>query len=98
MQNKIDTFTEILESVHCVSNIDDAVSAVLKKLVFCPFCNEYFTSSSALMDHIKGDHSDRLKSKTVSVEAHEVDEDSETIYICPHCHFAVDTVHHQHPA
>jgi uncharacterized C2H2 Zn-finger protein len=90
MQDKIETFKKILESVHCVKNVDDAVSAVLKKLLFCPFCNEYFTDSPALIDHIKKDHSDRLKSRTISVENHEVDEDAETIYMCPHCHFAVD--------
>ena len=90
MQDKIETFKKILESVHCVKNVDDAVSAVLKKLLFCPFCSEYFTDPPALKDHIQKDHPDRLKSMTIRVEDHEVDEDSETIYICPHCHFAVD--------
>ena len=90
MKDKRETFIKILDTVHCVSNIDEAVKAVLKKLLFCPFCNEFFTTSSAFMEHIKADHSDRLVSKRVRVQAHEVDEDAETIYICPHCHFAVD--------
>ena len=90
MENKRETFIELLDTVHCVSTIDEAVSAVLKKLVFCPFCTEFFTSSSALLDHIESDHSDRLASKPVKVETNEVNEDAENIYICPHCHFAVD--------
>ncbi len=90
MENKKETFIKILDTVHCVSNIDEAVKAVLKKLLFCPFCSEFFTSSSALMDHIKSDHQDRLANKTVRIETHEVEEDAETIYICPHCRFAVD--------
>ena len=32
----------------------------------------------------------KIVSKTVKVLTHEVGEDAETIYICPHCHFAVD--------
>ena len=90
MHDKIETIKRLLDSVHCVKTIDDAISAVLKKLSFCPFCNEYFTDSDAFQDHIKKDHSDRLAAKTVKVETHEVDADAETIYICPHCHFAVD--------
>ena len=90
MQDNINTIKKIVESLHCVKNVDEAVSAVLKKLVFCPFCSEYFTDSPALTDHIKKDHRDRLKSRTITVENREVNEDSETIYICPHCHFAVD--------
>jgi hypothetical protein len=42
------------------------------------------------MDHIKSDHPDRLTNKTVKIETHEVDDNAETIYICPHCRFAVD--------
>ncbi len=90
MEDKRETFTEILDTEHCVSNVDEAVSAVLKKLLFCPFCKEFSTTSSALMEHIKEKHSDRLASKTIRVETHEIDEDAETIYICPHCRFAVD--------
>jgi uncharacterized C2H2 Zn-finger protein len=90
MQDKIETIKKLLDSVHCVKNIDDAISAVLKKLSFCPFCNEYFTDSGAFQHHMKKEHSDRLATKTVKVETNEVDEDAETIYICPHCHFAVD--------
>ncbi len=90
MEDKRETFIKILDAVHCVSTIDEAVSAVLKKLVFCPFCSEFFTSASALTDHIKSDHSDRLASKPIKVETNEVNEDAESIYICPHCHFAVD--------
>ncbi len=90
MQDNIETFKKILETVHCVKNIDETVAAVLKKLLFCPFCSEYFTETPALKNHIKKDHPDRLKSKTVSAVNHEVNEDSETIYICPHCYFAVD--------
>ena len=90
MQDNLNTIKKIVESLHCVKNVDEAVSAVLKKLVFCPFCSEYFTDSHSLTDHIKKDHRDRLKSRTITVENHEVNEDSETIYICPHCHFAVD--------
>lgn len=90
MQKKVGTFTEILESIHGATTVDEFVSAVLQKLLFCPFCDEHFTSSSALMDHIREDHSDRLVSNAKRVETHEVDEDAETIYICPHCHFAVD--------
>jgi len=90
MEDKKETFIEILDSVHCVSNMDEAVSAVLEKLVSCPFCTEFYTTSSALMDHIKSDHSERLVSKPVKVDTSEVNEDAENIYICPHCHFAVD--------
>jgi uncharacterized C2H2 Zn-finger protein len=90
MEDKRETFIEILDTVHCVSTIDEAVSAVLKELVFCPFCSEFFTTASALTDHIKSDHSDRLAGKPIKVETYEVNEDAESIYICPHCHFAVD--------
>ncbi len=90
MQDNINTINKIVESVHCVKSIKDVVSAVLKKLVFCPFCSECFTDTSSLTDHIKKDHPERLKSRTITVENHEVNEDSEIIYICPHCHFAVD--------
>ncbi len=90
MQEKIETITEILETVCDAATVDDFVSAVLKKLLFCPFCDEYFTASPALLDHIKRNHSDRLAGKIIKVEIHEVAEDAETIYICPHCHFAVD--------
>ncbi len=90
MEDKRETFIKILDAIHCVSNIDEAVSAVLKKLVFCPFCSEFFTASSDLIEHIRSDHSDRLASKTIKIETHEVEENAETIYICPHCRFAVD--------
>jgi len=90
MEDKKETFIEILDTLHCVTTIDEAVSAVLGKLVSCPFCPEFYTTSSALMDHIKSDHSDRLVSKPVKVDTDEVNEDAENIYICPHCHFAVD--------
>ena len=90
MQDKTDTITKILCSIHCAANMDEAISAVLRKLLFCPFCAIFFTDSSDFENHIKKDHSDRLASKAIKVEAHEVDEDAETIYICPHCRFAVD--------
>ena len=90
MQEKINLFTKLLDSVHCVGTVDEAVSAVLKKLLFCPFCDEYFIESASLLDHIKKDHPDRLSSKTIKVEMHEVEDDAETVYICPHCRFAVD--------
>ncbi len=90
MQNKRETFTEIIDSVHCVSNVEEAVSAVLQKLLFCPFCDEFFTASAALAAHIKAEHPDKLVSKKIRVETHEVDEGAETIYICPHCRFALD--------
>ncbi len=90
MQDNINTIKKLVESVHCVKSIKDVISAVLKKLVFCPFCSEYFTDTLSLTDHIKKDHPERLKSRTMTVENHEVNEDSEIIYICPHCHFAVD--------
>ncbi|GEM_PF-3687963 len=93
MQNKIETFTEIIDSIHCVSNVDEAVSAVLQKLLFCPFCDEFFTASGELADHIRQEHPDRLISRKMNVETNEVDEDAETIYICPHCRFAVDNNH-----
>ena len=90
MEDKRKTFIEILDTLHCVTTIDEAVSAVLGKLVSCPFCPEFYTTSSALIDHIKSDHSERLVSKPVKVDTSEVNEDAENIYICPHCHFAVD--------
>jgi uncharacterized C2H2 Zn-finger protein len=90
MLNNIETFKKILKNVHCVKSVDEAVTAVIKKLMVCPFCSEYFIDPPALTEHIKKDHSDRLERKTIKVHAHEVDEDAETIYICPHCHFAVD--------
>ncbi len=90
MQDNIETFKKILKNVHCVKSADEAITAVIKKLLVCPFCSEYFTDTLSLTNHIKKDHSDRLESKTVRVQTHEVNEDAETIYICPHCHFAVD--------
>ncbi len=90
MEDKRETFIKILDSVHCVSTIDEAVSAVLKKLSFCPFCSEHFTNSSDFTDHIKSDHPDRLTVKPVKVETAEVNEGADNIYICPHCYFAVD--------
>ncbi len=90
MEDKRETFTKILDSVHCVSTVDEAVSAVLKKLAFCPFCSEFFTTSSDLIDHIKSDHPDMLEGKPVKVETNGVNEGAESIYICPHCYFAVD--------
>lgn len=90
MQNNIETFKKILKNIHCVKSVDAAVTAVIKKLLVCPFCSEYFVDTPALTDHIKKGHSDRLASKTVIVQTHEVEEDAETICICPHCHFAVD--------
>ncbi|HDZ01830.1 MAG TPA: DUF2709 domain-containing protein [Nitrospirae bacterium] len=89
-QDKIETLKKLLESVHCVSNIDETISAVLKNLFFCPFCDEYFADPDAFPDHIKKEHSNKLVTKTIKIETHEVDEDAESIYICPHCHFAVD--------
>ena len=90
MQDKIETIKRLLDSVHCVKNIDEAISSVLNKLLICPFCDEYFADAPALTDHIKKFHPDRLKSKSVKVDKYEVNEDAETIYICPHCLFAVD--------
>ncbi len=90
MQNNIETFKKILRNIHCIKSLDTAVTATIKKLRVCPLCSEYFADTPALTDHIKKDHSDRLVSKTVTVQTHEVDEDAKTIYICPHCHFAVD--------
>lgn len=66
---------------------------MLKKLQFCPFCNEYFTDSDTLLDHIKKDHSDKISGKTVKAETSKVGETAQTIYICPHCNFAVDNNH-----
>jgi uncharacterized C2H2 Zn-finger protein len=90
MQNNIETFNKILKNIHCVKSVDEAVTAVMKKLLVCPFCNEYFVETPALIDHIKKNHSDRLANKKIIVQRHEVAEDAETIYICPHCYFAVD--------
>ena len=90
MQEKKDAFTRILNSASKIKNNEDAVAAVLSKLIHCPFCSEYFTDSPALSEHIKSAHSASLTSKTVTVNDHEVSEGAETIYICPHCHFAVD--------
>jgi uncharacterized C2H2 Zn-finger protein len=90
MKQKVDIFTEILNTIYYVSDVDEAVHEVLQQLLFCPFCNEYFTHSSALMKHIKREHPDQLVHSIIRVNTHEVDEDAETIYICPHCHFAVD--------
>jgi len=90
MQEKIDIFKRILKSEHCVSYLDEAVSAILKKLNFCPFCDEYFIDSPTLIQHLKKEHSERIASKIFKVEEHEVNEGAETIYICPHCCYAVD--------
>ena len=90
MQNNIETFKKILKDIHCIKSVDAAVTAIIKKSLVCPFCSEYFADSPALINHIKKDHPDRFVSKTVRVQTHEVDEDAETIYICPHCHFAID--------
>ncbi len=90
MQEKKEAFMRILNSAHKIKTTSDAVAAVLSKLIFCPFCDEYFTDSPALSEHIKHAHSSSLNSKTVTVDDHEVSKDAKTIYICPHCHFAVD--------
>ena len=90
MQAKKDAFIRILNSANKIKNTRDAVAAVLNKLIFCPFCSEYFTDSPALSEHIKSAHAGYLASKAVTVNTHEVSEGAETIYICPHCHFAVD--------
>ena len=90
MQEKKDAFTRILHSANKIKNTGDAITAVLNKLIFCPFCSEYFTDSPALSEHIKSEHASQLNSKAVKVSSHEVSEGAETIYICPHCHFAVD--------
>lgn len=83
------TITKIIESVSATTD-DDLVSEVLKKLKFCHFCEEYFTRSYSLMDHIRNSHPDKLVCNTKrSVKVHEVAEGEERIYICPHCHFAV---------
>jgi uncharacterized C2H2 Zn-finger protein len=90
MEQKVDIVIEILSTIHCVSDVDEAVQGVLQKLLFCPFCNEYFDYSPALMKHINREHPDKLVHSMTRVDTHEVDEGAETIYICPHCHFAVD--------
>ncbi len=56
MQNNIETFKKILKNVHCVKSVDEAVTAVIKKLTVCPFCSEYFTDTPALTEHIKKAH------------------------------------------
>lgn len=66
--------------------------AVIRELLFCPFCDQYFTDSSILAEHIEITHQDYLKSQVVTVTDHEVNEDAETIYICPHCLFAIDSI------
>ena len=68
MQDNIETFKKILKNVHCVNSVDEAITAVIKKLLGCPFCSEYFTDTPALTYHIKKDHSDRLVSKTVRIQ------------------------------
>ena len=90
MNENINTITKIVDSIHCVANVDEVISAVLQKLLFCPFCDDFYSNSSEFENHIKKDHSDKLAGKTIKVEVHEVNEDAETIYICPHCRFAVD--------
>ncbi len=66
---------------------------MLSKLQFCPFCAEYFTETDTLLNHIKQSHSDKISGKTVKVDTHNVGETARTIYICPHCNFAVDNNH-----
>jgi hypothetical protein len=67
------------------------VSEVLQELKFCPFCEEHFNRPSNLRDHIRDSHSDKIISSAKRrVETHEVAEAANKIYICPHCHFAVD--------
>ncbi len=90
MQEQKEAFIRILNSAHKIKTTSDAITAVLSKLIFCPFCDEYFTDSPALSEHIKSAHATSLNSKTVTVHEHEVSKKAETIYICPHCHFAVD--------
>jgi uncharacterized C2H2 Zn-finger protein len=41
------------------------------------------------MKHISKNHPDKLQSTTIKAEAYLIDEDTERIYICPHCQFAV---------
>ncbi len=85
-----EAFTKILSSAHKIKNTSDAIAWVLNKLVFCPFCSEYFIDSLSLSEHIKSEHANTLTSKTFTVDDHEVSKGAETIYICPHCHFAAD--------
>ncbi len=90
MQEMKDAVARILNSANKIKNTGDAITAVLNKLIFCPFCDEYYADSSALSEHIISKHASHLTSTAVTVDTHEVCEGAETIYICPHCHFAVD--------
>ena len=90
MQQDVDIFIEILKNIYSVSDVDKVVKEVLRNLLFCPFCSEYFANPSVLSKHIKGAHQDKLVCNTIRVKKHEVGKGAETIYICPHCYFAVD--------
>lgn len=87
---------EMLETMHGFTTVEGLVSAVLQKLVFCPFCDKdrYFINHYDLRIHIRDDHSEKLISSVKKrVERHEVDENAKIIYICPDCHFAVGNEH-----
>ena len=81
---------EIMQTMHSITTIEGLVSAVLQKILFCPFCEYFINIEDDLKIHIIEDHSDKLISSVKKrVAIHEVDEDAKRIYICPHCYFAV---------
>ena len=87
---KEDMFKKILESVPSITTIKGLVSIISEKLLFCFFCDKYFINQYELKTHIRNDHAEKLTSivkKRVDIPA--VEEETERIYICPHCDFVV---------
>ncbi|MBA3060103.1 MAG: C2H2-type zinc finger protein, partial [Nitrospirae bacterium] len=71
MQKEI-IFT-ILETVHGITNIEGLISAVLQKILFCPFCDRYYINQYDFKTHIRDAHPDKLVSSVKKrIEIHEV--------------------------
>jgi len=86
----------ILEALPFSSEGSELVEEVLKRVVCCPICKELFSRSDDLLtEHLRRCHADRLVSSgSKQITDHCVQEGSDTIYICPHCRFAVGAGSH----
>ena len=86
----------ILEAPSFFSGVSDPVENVLKRAACCPICRELFSrSDDFLTKHLRHYHADRLVSSGLKqITDHCVEEGAVTIFICPHCHFAVGVDSH----
>jgi len=80
----------ILEALPTLSRLPDAVEKVLGQVLCCPSCKELFTRQDDLSEHLRVCHADEFGSrKSRQIADHCVRKESEELYICPHCHYAV---------